>query len=265
MERFDEKESDTAETTVWKAFCHACQSECKVNHKLVLKNTTCGCAIRSLKYSPGKKYGMLTIVSEAPRNHYKNKRQVYCKCDCGNQQLTLVTTNNLISGNTTSCGCYGEARRKTHGMSHTRTYNIHEGMLRRCKPALAVDFPYHAGKGISVCARWAPELGGSFENFLQDMGECPDGLSLDRIDVNGDYTPENCRWATLSFQGYNKGMDPNNTSGKTGVSFYNRIQKWSAEIHVDGNHIRLGLFEKFEDAVKAREKAEIDYYGWNKQ
>ena len=133
-------------------------------------------------------------------------------------------------------------------------------MKRRCRERLKESFPYHAGKGVTVCERWD-----SFENFFSDMGECPDGLSLDRIDVNGNYEPSNCRWATNSLQGYNKGIDPNNTSGKSGVSFYSRLGKWSSEIHVDGEHIRLGIFSNFEDAVKARKEAELKYYGFNKE
>lgn len=259
IERHEPKDSDTAITAMWKAVC-ICGNECVVNHKTVHKKTTCGCAIRTTKYQAGNKYGLLTIISEGPKAEYMNKRQVWCKCDCGNENLTLVCTNNLISGNTSSCGCVGIESRKTHGMSHTRTYQIHEGMLRRCRPDLAEDFPYHAGKGIKVCEEWR-----SFEAFFADMGECPDGLSIDRIDPSGNYEKENCRWATNSWQGYNKGLDPNNSSGKSGVSWYTQNEKWSAEIHVENQHIRLGMFSNFEDAVKAREEAELKYYGWNKQ
>lgn len=215
------------------------------------------------KYKPGEKWGRLTILSEYERCN-QNKRRVVCLCECGNE--TIASTNNLVSGNTTSCGCYGQEARQTHGLSKSRVYNIHEGMLRRCKPTERnlKEFKYHAAKGVKVCDRWNPEKGGSFENFFEDMGHPPEGTSLDRIDVNGDYTPENCRWADASIQGYNKNKDPNNTSGKTGVSFYTRNQKWSAEIHFQSKHIRLGLFENFEDAVKAREEAELKYYGWKR-
>lgn len=239
-----------------------------VPHQSVLqeKVKSCGCefARKPSKYNAGDKYAMLTITSEGPRSN-KGKRQVWCKCDCGNPELTLVTTNNLISGNTSSCGCVGEASRKTHGMSNTRTYQIHEGMLRRCNCHQQLGYENYGGRGIKVCERWNPLLGGSFENFFEDMGEAPDGMSLDRIDFNGNYCKENCRWATNSVQGYNKGLDPNNTSGKSGVSFYTNQGKWSAEIHVDNQHIRLGMFSNFEDAVKVREEAELKYYGWNKQ
>jgi hypothetical protein len=259
--RFEPKETDTALTAQWNVQCDCGGTAVFVHKDLTSKKKrTCGCGFSTMRYQPGNRYGLLTIVSEGPRHSYAGKRQVWCKCDCGNEELTLVVTNNLVSGNTSSCGCVGEESRKTHGMSNTRTYQIHEGMLRRCKPHLADDFPYHAGKGIKVCEEWR-----IFENFFADMGECPEGMSLDRIDVNGDYCKDNCRWATNSVQGYNKGLDPNNTSGKSGVSFYTLQGKWSAEIHVENQHIRLGMFVNFEDAVKAREEAELKYYGWNKQ
>lgn len=266
--RFEPKETDTATTAKWTAKC-ICGNECILTHKQISgkKKQNCGCGTRSTNYLPGTQYGRLTIVSEGPKLKYEHGSigQVWCECSCGNPELTLVRKNNLISGNTTSCGCTGEESRKTHGLSNSRTYQIHEGMLRRCRPNLAEQFPGHAGKGIKVCKEWDPKLGGSFENFYRDMGEVPDGMSLDRIDFNGDYCKENCRWASNSVQGYNKGLDPNNTSGKSGVSFYTKQGKWSAEIHVENQHIRLGMFVNFEDAVKAREEAELKYYGWNKQ
>lgn len=266
--RHEPSDNDTATTAKWYAQCK-CGNSLVLQHKQVTgkKKTSCGCAMRSDKYDAGKKYAMLTIVSEGPKVEYETSsvRQVWCKCDCGNPELTLVRTSNLVSGNTSSCGCVGEESRKTHGMSNTRTYQIHEGMLRRCNCPQQLGYENYGGRGIKVCERWNPLLGGSFENFFKDMGEAPEGMSLDRIDYNGDYCKENCRWATNSVQGYNKGLDPNNTSGKSGVSWYTQQQKWSAEIHVNNNHIRLGMFTNFEDAVKAREAAELEYYGWNKE
>lgn len=265
----DPVSDDNAKTTKWLANC-ICGKGVVLTHRQVIgkKKNSCGCGLRSTKYQPGNKYGLLTIVSEGQKVSYPDGsqvRQVWCRCDCGNPEMTLVRTNNLQSGNTSSCGCVGEASRKTHGLSNSRTYQIHEGMLRRCRPDLAEAFPYHAGRGIEVCERWNPRLGGSFENFYEDMGPAPEGMSLDRIDVNGNYEKSNCRWASNSVQGYNKALDPNNTSGKSGVSFYTAQGKWSAEIHVENQHIRLGMFINFEDAVAAREAAELKYYGWTKE
>lgn len=252
----------TASDTLWEARC-ACGTTFEVKHKVLTSNKkkTCGCAIKTTKFSPGNKYGRLTIVREGKRLLTKNRniRILLCRCDCGNRTLVPVRDYNLTSGNTTSCGCYGMESRVTHGKSDSRTYRIWEGMKRRCRPDLAEDFPYHAGKGITYDPRW--EI---FENFLDDMGEAPEGLTLDRINPNGNYQKDNCRWADNSLQGYNKGFDPNNTSGKTGVSFYTNQKKWSAEIHVKGEHIRLGMFDDFNDAVKARKDAEMKYYGFFK-
>lgn len=245
----------TAEGTFWEAVCY-CGGKITLNHKVVTgkKKLNCGCGVRKVGLK-GKRYGLLTVTDETMRKDFAGKRVLVCTCDCGTKDYS-VRFNNLTSGNTTSCGCqYG-----THKMSHTRTYQIWEAMKRRCRPDLKEQFPYHAGKGITYCDEWS-----KFENFFADMGECPDGLSLDRIDVNGNYCPENCRWATNSLQGYNKGLDPNNTSGKSGVSFYKSQGKWSAEIHVNNDHIRLGMFVNYEDAVRAREEAELRYYGFNKQ
>ena len=263
-QRVNPNSLEKANEAMWFCDCLGCGKETSINHKVLTskKKLNCGCGVRKTHYNSGNKYGKLTILREGPKNS-SNCRQVYCQCECGNE--SLVKTNNLISGNTTSCGCYGIESRKTHGMSNTRTYQIHEGMLRRCREDLKEEFPHHAGKGIKVCERWNPKFGGSFENFFEDMGEAPEGLSLDRIDCKEDYSKDNCRWATNSVQGYNKGLDPNNTSGKSGVSYYQLQQKWSAEIHVENKHIRLGMFENFEDAVKAREEAELKYYGWNKE
>lgn len=87
------------------------------------------------------------------------------------------------------------------------------------------------------------------------------GLSLDRIDVNGDYSTENCRWADASTQAYNQRMRCTNTSGKTGVTWNKKKNKWYVTISHEGKRVYVGAYNAFEDAVKARENAEIEYYG----
>lgn len=245
----------TVDGTVWRAQCY-CGGTIDIPHKTVTgkKKLNCGCGIRKTGLE-GTQYGKLTLVDESPKKDASGVRVVSVECSCGIDSF-YVRLNNLTSGNTTSCGC----QQGTHKMSNTRTYQIWEGMKRRCRPDLYETYPYHSGRGITVCDEWD-----KFENFYADMGLAPNDMSLDRIDVNGNYCKENCRWATNSIQGYNKGLDPNNTSGKSGVSFYKQAGKWSAEIHVNNEHIRLGMFVNFEDAVKAREAAELKYYGWNKE
>ena len=139
------------------------------------------------------KYGNLKVLE-------KDGRYRICKCDCGKKKRVRI--DHLKSGATISCGCVGRknsAKAKiTHGMSKTRVFKIWMGMLDRCKN----DRDGHWGKrGIIVCKRWRD----SFVDFYKDMGEPPtDKHSIDRIDVNGNYEPNNCRWATYKQQARNK-------------------------------------------------------------
>lgn len=253
---------DTGEGVFWEVICD-CGGKSIFPHKDISgrKKSNCGCGIRKSKFLPGGRFGRLTIVGrpKIEKTKHRNIRFYPCKCDCGNEDVVHIRDYNLTSGNTTSCGCVGMESRIIHGMTGTPTYNTWEAMIRRCSPAHKDRFPRYAGRGITVCEKWK-----TFEGFFEDMGVRPEGHTLDRIDYDGNYNKGNCRWATESVQGYNKPLDPNNTSGKSGVSFYSGSQKWSAEIHVQGEHIRLGMFDSFNEAVQARENAEIKYYGWNK-
>ena len=144
----------------------------------------------------GKRFGRLIVIEFALTKSYRNYWQ--CKCECGN--IKQVREDSLKNGSTISCGCSKfEGHGLKHGYSNTRIYHIWENMLQRCNNPNFPDYFNYGGRGIKVCDNWL-----EFENFLKDMGECPSGYQIDRINNDGDYCKENCRWATRKEQNRNK-------------------------------------------------------------
>ena len=144
-----------------------------------------------------------------------------------------------------------------HGMTNTREFKSWISMKTRCYNPNSKGYQNYGGRGITICDRWKD----SFINFYEDMGERPEGTSLDRIDVNGNYEPSNCRWADSIIQNRNRNKLRSNTSGVTGVSFNNIEKKWRARISTNEGRKELGFFKSKEDAISARKKAELKY--WN--
>ncbi len=147
----------------------------------------------------GLRLGRLVAVKFARRAADRHSVWLW-QCDCG--RTVEVAANAVKNGNTRSCGCLKDegANHRTHGATGTTELAIWESMHQRCRNPNTVNYKHYGGRGIVVCERWQ-----RFESFLSDMGRRPSmDVTLDRVDVNGNYEPSNCRWATAKEQHRNK-------------------------------------------------------------
>lgn len=145
----------------------------------------------------GDRFGSLTLIDIRPFVKGVYSRRCLCRCDCGNEYET--SWECLRIGSTRSCGCLRGVKRRKHGGAGTPTYNSWNAMRTRCLCETAFGYEYYGGRGITICARWD-----DYATFLADMGERPEGTSLDRIDPDGNYEPSNCRWADRVTQANNQ-------------------------------------------------------------
>ena len=173
----------------------------------------------------GFQFGSLTVL-QLGKSH-GNGAVWLCQCKCGTQKE--VRASDMVQGSVKSCGCEHTKRiakaSTTHGLTNTRTYSIWQAMRNRCN---RINQDYSC-RGITYDERWD-----SFENFYLDMGEVPEGMSIDRIDVNGNYNKDNCRWATREQQA-------NNTRANVFIEWNGKRQtrsQWERELNMKPTTLR---------------------------
>lgn len=183
--------------------------------------------------------------------------EVYCSCDIN--KLFYVQSHRFRNKTVRSCGCFRKEKVKTHGKSDTRLYSIWCNMKNRCYNKNSEVYKDYGHRSILICKEWKY----SFEAFYtwSINNGYKNTLEIDRIDNNKGYYPDNCRWVTKNTQAYNKRKYKNNTSGVVGVIWVERDKVWVSRISVKGKRINLGSFINKDEAIEARQQAEIKYYG----
>lgn len=182
---------------------------------------------KAIDYS-GQKYNKLTLLfptKPAVFNGRKHGFYYMCLCECGNQKE--IWSNSVVSGKTKSCGCLNKSKPSnniTHHKSNTKLYHIYKGMKSRCYNTKNKAYPYYGARGIHICEIWLGKDGA--KNFIEwaETNGYKEGLSIDRIDVNGNYEPNNCRWVTHHEQMFNRsnsivleGVNISEYVSKTGI------------------------------------------------
>ena len=171
---------------------------------------------------------------------------------CGKEFETNI--QSVKNGGTKSCGCQKCTGLITHGVTKHRLYYIWFGLVDRCTNPNHNRYKDYGGRGITVCEEWL-----DVKNFIEDMyPSYMEGFTLDRIDNDKGYSPDNCRWADATTQAINKRIKKTNTSGFVGINLEIRCCKWVARVSIAGKENWIGSFKTIEEAVQARDNYIIE-------
>lgn len=199
----------------------------------------------------GRTFGSLLVV--AVGSMINGKTHMVCACSCGKE--TTATVGHLVDGRRLSCGCAKNGNPK-HGKRRTKEYSIWCDMKKRCSNQSSISYRWYGAKGVKVCERWL-----TFENFLDDMGTCPEGMSLDRIDASKGYQPGNCRWATAKEQTENRAVQKFYTlNGETMT-----LPDWCKKVGINYSTMRGRLNRSgmsFEEAINYNAQSGVKQVGY---
>jgi len=185
--------------------------------------------------TPGQRFGRLTVIREA--EHQYGHRYILCKCDCGNEKS--INLNSLVKGTSNSCGCYRKEYMANKNYKHgctprgkiDRLHHIWSGMKNRCLNPNIRGYKHYGGRGIKICDEWVNDFT-VFRTWALANGYA-DNLTLDRINVNGNYEPSNCRWATIKEQSNNTRVNHRVTyKGET-----HTLSEWGDKLGINPNII----------------------------
>lgn len=185
----------------------------------------------------------------------KKKRYGLYQCSCGN--IKEILRISVTTGKTNSCGCLKKEQMTTHGLTNHKLHSVWHSIKQRCLNKNATGYNSYGGRGITICDEWSSDFM-SFYNWAISNG-WSDGLQVDRINNDGNYEPNNCRFVTpaKNCEVGRQRKPNNNKSGWVGIGWDKKSNKWKSRL----SYIELGRFKTIEEAIEARIKKEIEIYG----
>jgi hypothetical protein len=210
---------------------------------------------------------VLGLDKETTEKHNNHDKYWICQCSCEQKTIKTIIGLGLKNGTSKSCGCLRkeimsqrEVKNKIHGKWNTKIYQCWADMKQRCYNPKNKSYVNYGARGIGICEEWKNNFQ-LFYDWAITNGYSED-LTIDRINNDKDYFPENCRWAGFTLQNINQRQNKiRHSSPYIGVSFHKKSKKWRAQISINNKKTCLGFYLNIEDAKKAREEAELQYFG----